>query len=306
MLKKMLSVVFALLLLVGCSREIATGVYTVENSNDMPLYLIDIDTGYRLAELDPSVFEISIGEDKMVASFDVDYYNQTTNKYDKVEYGFFNGTLKESNSTVINDINESENLIIIKPDAILRNSSEETIGKALRNIGPIKYNKFEDNYYYFVLANNIVKVLADSVIVVEPSDNTDTGDNDWSTIDVDYGGIAYDYLSDEYKAIILDSSIYVINVIAPTSKGVSMINPERNGTVNVINTEIISVTFTSVSEGQSEQIVYIDSTSYGLLGFSGEITEVTEPETDTDNTEDNQDTNTDTDTNTENPETENQ
>ncbi|MFV0254605.1 MAG: hypothetical protein ACK5G7_00510 [Erysipelotrichaceae bacterium] len=285
-MRKFISILVVLILLVGCSNnKIVSGVYVVDNLNDKPLYLIDIDTGYRIVELKPRVFQIHLAEERLIASFDMAFDNPSTGNSTISKLGFFNSSLQTSDKAVLSATNTSEDAIIIQAEAVLVNNDNIEVGTVLRNFGPVKYYEFDGEYYSFILANNLLKVAADKVLVVEPSDQSDNPGSNWDwEEDIDYAEIAYKYLSVEIAETITDPSIYLVETLNVTVEGLSIINPERNGNINVINMDLLKITFTSVLEGSPQQIVYLSEDSFDIIGF-GEIAPEIELNDETENQE---------------------
>ena len=266
-MKKTVLIVLLMTCLTACvGGNIKPGSYSIENKNDRPIYLIDIKTGERIAELNSGEFYVSIPGNKKIASFLVEFtnFNTQSNSVRAVELGFFNGKAKKEKIDLPWETqNVSEDAIIIPGEQDLLNANtNEVIGKTLAPYGPTLYDSIRDGYCYFYIGVNYVKVRDSEVMMVPRPADTDNQ----LVEDRDVADLAYTALAVEARELIADHADPLVDQIMLDGKGVEVYNKDLTRQYTIRNQEVVMVIFQYCVDENMIINVYLTAGDYSFLG----------------------------------------
>ena len=267
-MKKILFSIVIVLGLIGCGTgNIATGNYVLINKNDRPIYLIDIKTGERLVELKADKFYINIGEDKKIASFNVEYtnFNTQSESTHSVELGFFNGKIKKADITVsLEDLNRSESAIIIQSGTIWENAATaEAVGETLSGYGPTLFSENKDGYYYFYVGINYLRVKEEGCTLVKKPQK---GGGEQQVFEGELSEYAYSFLPYNLQSLIFDKTDVTEEQLSVNKKGIVIKNRDLTREITLTSQDVIRITYISMFDENSTLEVYLEANTYGFLG----------------------------------------
>jgi hypothetical protein len=268
LMKKLIIILLLLSYTCGCGTvDIKPGNYVIVNKNTRPIYLIDINTGERLVELDAEKFYVSIKDKKKIASFTVEFtnFNTESNSVRYVELGFFNGKIKQAKDDLpVDSVNESQDAIIIQPTMdLISVDSGEKVGVTLSSYGPILYNDHRDGCYYFYLGVNYLKVLDTGITIIKRP----TGGNEGQIFEGELCDYAFGFLTIEQQLMINDRSDVYEQFFNIGAKGVTIYNRDLSREIVITNQDIIVVTYLSLYDETLHLEVYLEANSYSFLGI---------------------------------------
>ena len=261
----------AVMLISGCQDKIIKpGSYTIENKNERPIYLIDINSGERLMELKSGEFFLYIPQDKKIASFIVEITNFNTQSSTSrmVELGFFNGKAVSSKKDLpLETQNTSDDAIIILPDnEIMAADTDVIIGVTLSSYGPTRFTEIREGYCYFYIGVNHLKVAEKGVTPVKKPESIESE----QVFEGDLAEFAGKYLPTDMRALIDEQAEPMIDQKMINNKGILVYNRDLTRELTLANREVIIVSFfTKVEEGYL-LAVYLDANDYSFLGIKKE------------------------------------
>ncbi len=257
-------------ILVGCSTgEIPSGFYLVEQSNEYDLYLIDLESGKRLAALEPNTFMIEIEEGKSVPSFTYLSIDPSQgNIENQFELGFFNAKLKETDITEFVE-EDSQNLeaILIQVGAEIFNGNDNSlVASVISNIGPITYQKVVGNDYYFYLGANYLRVNKEYVVVLKAEVVEDPNESNFE--DILFEEIAYNALLSTQRELVVTIDNHYVEQVSISNEGILIRDFEDTRDVEIFGKSVNIVTFYDMLAPYQSISVYIDINTLDVLGMT--------------------------------------